>query len=110
MFFFFQAEDGIRDGHVTGVQTCALPISGRGQLSVNGLMTSSFSMRNPAWRSSVYNLLQPEIRAADTRTFVSTNAGALMDFLARPPTSAGARPCTLLRAQDSCGRCLPRIR
>src|SRR5690625_8029076 len=27
MFFFFQAEDGIRDGHVTGVQTCALPIS-----------------------------------------------------------------------------------
>src|SRR5437870_8635711 len=28
-FFFFQAEDGIRDGHVTGVQTCALPISDR---------------------------------------------------------------------------------
>src|SRR5690625_6912565 len=26
MFFFCQAEDGIRDGHVTGVQTCALPI------------------------------------------------------------------------------------
>src|SRR6266481_6996392 len=28
-FFFFQAEDGIRDGTVTGVQTCALPISSR---------------------------------------------------------------------------------
>src|SRR5437870_12744134 len=28
IFFFFQAEDGIRDGHVTGVQTCALPIYG----------------------------------------------------------------------------------
>src|SRR5689334_23880572 len=28
-FFFFQAEDGIRDGTVTGVQTCALPISER---------------------------------------------------------------------------------
>src|SRR5690625_7278464 len=27
MHFFFQAEDGIRDGHVTGVQTCALPIA-----------------------------------------------------------------------------------
>ena len=26
-FFFFQAEDGIRDIGVTGVQTCALPIS-----------------------------------------------------------------------------------
>src|SRR6266487_4316450 len=25
--FFFRAEDGIRDGRVTGVQTCALPIS-----------------------------------------------------------------------------------
>src|SRR5690625_6077401 len=28
-FFLFQAEDGIRGGHVTGVQTCALPISAR---------------------------------------------------------------------------------
>src|SRR5207247_7734069 len=27
VFFFFQAEDGIRDPLVTGVQTCALPIS-----------------------------------------------------------------------------------
>src|SRR4051794_41243107 len=37
VFFFFQAEDGIRDGRVTGVQTCALPIlssvhSSRGSL------------------------------------------------------------------------------
>src|SRR5256885_6691293 len=30
--FFFQAEDGIRDYKVTGVQTCALPISGRYEL------------------------------------------------------------------------------
>src|SRR5258708_17559274 len=28
IFFFFQAEDGIRDDLVTGVQTCALPILG----------------------------------------------------------------------------------
>ena len=28
VFFFFQAEDGIRDRLVTGVQTCALPILG----------------------------------------------------------------------------------
>src|SRR5690554_6043651 len=27
LYFFFQAEDGIRDADVTGVQTCALPIS-----------------------------------------------------------------------------------
>src|SRR6266702_3103892 len=31
LFFFFQAEDGIRDGHVTGVQTCALPIFEEGE-------------------------------------------------------------------------------
>src|SRR5437762_5730831 len=31
IFFFFQAEDGIRDTSVTGVQTCALPISRRSQ-------------------------------------------------------------------------------
>jgi len=30
-FFFFQAEDGIRDHCVTGVQTCALPISTIGE-------------------------------------------------------------------------------
>src|SRR5207249_5501543 len=30
VFFFFQAEDGIRDRNVTGVQTCALPISAPG--------------------------------------------------------------------------------
>src|SRR5216683_518498 len=32
VFFFFQAEDGIRDLIVTGVQTCALPISGTRRL------------------------------------------------------------------------------
>src|SRR5688500_20168325 len=32
--FFFQAEDGIRDYKVTGVQTCALPISARGELEI----------------------------------------------------------------------------
>src|SRR2546425_7730892 len=34
VFFFFQAEDGIRDKLVTGVQTCALPISGSRALRV----------------------------------------------------------------------------
>src|SRR5258707_6270121 len=33
-FFFFQAEDGIRDIGVTGVQTCALPISERDRIAV----------------------------------------------------------------------------
>src|SRR5205807_7224266 len=34
--FFFQAEDGIRDYKVTGVQTCALPISSNGARSGRG--------------------------------------------------------------------------
>src|SRR5947208_10782513 len=33
IFFFFQAEDGIRDDLVTGVQTCALPILIRGLMA-----------------------------------------------------------------------------
>src|SRR3712207_7395832 len=35
LFFFFQAEDGIRDIGVTGVQTCALPICARRARSVD---------------------------------------------------------------------------
>src|SRR5690348_17635668 len=43
-FFFFQAEDGIRDGRVTGVQTCALPILQEG---VRSLFQSWFN-RDPS--------------------------------------------------------------
>src|SRR5207244_7684739 len=35
---FFQAEDGIRDDLVTGVQTCALPISGQAGADMSGLI------------------------------------------------------------------------
>src|SRR5215216_3270846 len=35
-FFFFQAEDGIRDDLVTGVQTCALPICARARGTFDG--------------------------------------------------------------------------
>src|SRR5215510_15672385 len=42
-FFFFQAEDGIRDGHVTGVQTCALPIWDGGRADV--LRTAGSNLR-----------------------------------------------------------------
>ena len=36
-FFFFQAEDGIRDKLVTGVQTCALPICSKEKIATNVL-------------------------------------------------------------------------
>src|SRR3989442_11701858 len=37
VFFFFQAEDGIRDADVTGVQTCALPILSRVEELLRGV-------------------------------------------------------------------------
>src|SRR5690348_18372056 len=43
LFFFFQAEDGIRDGRVTGVQTCALPIFREG----DGLAQLAERLRYP---------------------------------------------------------------
>src|SRR5256885_3543647 len=42
LFFFFQAEDGIRDYKVTGVQTCALPISNCTGKTVIGLSLSRY--------------------------------------------------------------------
>src|SRR2546427_2626177 len=59
--FFFQAEDGIRDLTVTGVQTCALPISSR-------------------WASARSMLSPPSIRCSPTAVRVSTG---------RPPASPG---------------------
>src|SRR5690606_40944429 len=51
LFFFFQAEDGIRDFHVTGVQTCALPISdeltgGNSNLTVANLNEAATAFAN----------------------------------------------------------------
>src|SRR5256885_9227919 len=40
--FFFQAEDGIRDYKVTGVQTCALPISSLAALPLVGALSLAF--------------------------------------------------------------------
>src|SRR5256885_12997719 len=45
-FFFFQAEDGIRDYKVTGVQTCALPIYRRGA-DDDGNLRASFDRQRP---------------------------------------------------------------
>src|SRR5216684_6924440 len=44
-FFFFQAEDGIRDVAVTGVQTCALPISNRPSERLISLPTGTVYVR-----------------------------------------------------------------
>src|SRR5690606_39976325 len=46
--FFFQAEDGIRDFHVTGVQTCALPISRDDMRIIKGMDISQLSFLGQA--------------------------------------------------------------
>src|SRR5690348_17615549 len=55
VFFFFQAEDGIRDGRVTGVQTCALPISTITQqcLISKAAWRQPFAMKQSAWSASL---------------------------------------------------------
>src|SRR2546426_6994946 len=63
MFFFFQAEDGIRDYKVTGVQTCALPISARSASTVGGLpeVRVAASVTGPARSASTVGGL-PRVR------------------------------------------------
>src|SRR5690606_39710225 len=58
--FFFQAEDGIRDFHVTGVQTCALPISVRAEgaavegYAQRGLFSVKFDGLDPNYGYPTY--------------------------------------------------------
>src|SRR5256885_12862806 len=47
-FFFFQAEDGIRDYKVTGVQTCALPIYSK---YVHDNINRAAGWRSKGWRN-----------------------------------------------------------
>src|SRR5256885_8711470 len=69
--FFFQAEDGIRDYKVTGVQTCALPISrttGIGSLphtDVRAAMREAFRVDVP---------YLPELPMRDAREFMLVHA------------------------------------
>src|SRR5207249_9651035 len=51
-FFFFQAEDGIRDRNVTGVQTCALPILGSSLVSYFGDVHNAWNPEHIAGWSS----------------------------------------------------------
>src|SRR2546425_8927352 len=70
-FFFFQAEDGIRDKLVTGVQTCALPISPR---------SASKSRCAPPWSRSASPALTKNKSRNEFKTlssdFGTTHCGA----------------------------------
>src|SRR4051794_12962629 len=64
--FFFQAEDGIRDGRVTGVQTCALPIYGLQLSPAATLPTGTVAMLDVSILQD--RLLDPILGIKDIRT------------------------------------------
>src|SRR5204863_1396933 len=78
-FFFFQAEDGIRDLYVTGVQTCALPISalfGTPRRIPESAAASSCRGFSPAstWNIVAQQATVGAIGPTESRVFDSGNA------------------------------------
>src|SRR5690606_23459142 len=91
--FFFQAEDGIRDFHVTGVQTCALPIFFLGQITA-ALVTGNTVLAKPAEQTSLiaYRCLELMYEAGVPRDVVQLLPGAgreLGPLLTGDPRVAG---------------------
>src|SRR5258707_15262557 len=72
LFFFFQAEDGIRDIGVTGVQTCALPISLAAQLY--GEFRELFPHNAVEYFVSYYDYYQPEAYVPSSDTYIAKDA------------------------------------
>src|SRR5258706_5605610 len=70
-FFFFQAEDGIRDWSVTGVQTCALPI----MASVNKVILVGNLGRDPETRYNPEGGAITNISIATTDTWKDKASG-----------------------------------
>src|SRR2546430_8258400 len=68
-FFFFQAEDGIRDLTVTGVQTCALPISATTPSAPSNLPPSGTESRCDPLQTSACFVRPIRLPAGSTSTF-----------------------------------------
>src|SRR2546430_9037305 len=100
-FFFFQAEDGIRDLTVTGVQTCALPICGTIHLAFEALLDPGTPI--PLWVERLTGITDGMVagrprfgdvvagfgRALDAAVFVAHNARFDWRFLAAEYPLAG---------------------
>src|SRR5690625_5681903 len=71
LYFFFQAEDGIRDGHVTGVQTCALPILSQ-NLGITRKEAKQFIERYFAIYPGVASYMKEIVQEAKHQGFVTT--------------------------------------
>src|SRR2546425_3885229 len=75
VFFFFQAEDGIRDKLVTGVQTCALPISatdrGTALQAAVGQTLAFVHGKGDTVRATVLRVAPPQYRLSDGRILLA---------------------------------------
>src|SRR5258707_10906326 len=78
-FFFFQAEDGIRDIGVTGVQTCALPISLR-SCAASSCARSSFKSVPEAEKKEDLAQLEAALKTAKPIQFKENIALVLKYF------------------------------
>src|SRR5256886_14439914 len=88
-FFFFQAEDGIRDLTVTGVQTCALPILQEGAAQLVALASAA---NRYVEETAPYKLAKEPARAAELDSVLANLARTVgrLAVLAQPfvPTTA----------------------
>src|SRR5262249_59548729 len=83
-FFFFQAEDGIRDWSVTGVQTCALPILEAsyfvlGSRSIGRAAVSSGDVGSPVLARPFFDVLAGRERSEERRVGEEGRGGGWRD-------------------------------
>src|SRR5690606_28102694 len=98
-FFFFQAEDGIRDFHVTGVQTCALPIYA--VADVDRIAVASFAEHGLAERGGTHvRILRQAFAAA---------AGHIFDFVDLDAEFIGRRLQAAILAEGGIGQLRHRL-
>src|SRR5207249_6710749 len=86
--FFFQAEDGIRDRNVTGVQTCALPIWGQPQPPEGGITNATTALATPG-RSTPWPASSPR-----------ANCRATSEHGPREPAASCDAPAARLRSEE----------
>src|SRR5437868_11321766 len=89
-FFFFQAEDGIRDRNVTGVQTCALPIY---LLHAQGVPAAGISLVRADLADEQDRGRAAEAVLADGRVDILVNNAATVEPLGRSEERRVGKEC-----------------